>query len=112
MSENKMTRDQYRAIKAMNNEKMTAYLYRLHENAFAKGFKEGLAKGASADRPARVVERFEKDEKDTNLIKYTCPNKECGKKFQTFLNDLPNYCRQCGCRLSWSDVTNEEEDGD
>ncbi len=110
MSENKMSRNQYRAIKAMNNEKMTEYLDKIESNAYTEGYKDGFSKGAASERPARVVEKFEKSGKDKILIKYTCPNKECGKKFQTYLNDLPNYCRQCGCKLSWTDVIEGEEE--
>lgn len=110
MSENKMSRNQYRAIKAMNNEKMTDYLDKIESNAYTKGYKDGFSKGAASEGPTRVVERFEKSGKDKILIKYTCPNKECGKKFQTYLNDLPNYCRQCGCKLSWTDVIEGEEE--
>ena len=107
---NKMRRDQYRAIKAMNNEKMTEYLDKIESHAYTTGYKEGFSKGSATERPARVVEIFEKDENDKNLIKYTCPDKKCGKRFQTFLNDLPGFCRQCGCKLSWSDVTSAEEE--
>ena len=107
---NKMSRAQYRMIKGMDNDKMTAYLDKIEENAYTEGYKEGFSKGAKADRPARVVETFDKDEKDNTLIRYTCPNKDCRKRFQTSLLDLPGYCRQCGCKLSWADVIEGEKE--
>ena len=109
---NKMSRAQYRMIKGMDNDKMTAYLDKIEENAYTEGYKEGFSKGAKADRPARVVETFDKDEKDNTLIRYTCPNKDCRKRFQTSLLDLPGYCRQCGCKLSWTDVLDGEEEAE
>ncbi len=107
----KLSRSEYRTIKNYNNEQMSEYL----EKVYQRGWAIGYTTGKLAKEKEHVVEKFERymekdGEEEKPAVRYTCPNKECKKEFRAFENDPPTYCRQCGTKLSWSDVRAKAED--
>lgn len=65
---NQMKRDDYRAVKRMNREQMSAYLTRIYERGYMAAMKQmnEKATGAAVEHEAAVVEDLDPADKPTD----------------------------------------------